>query len=495
MKKKILLLSDDLRMHSGIATMSRELVMGSLKHYDWVQLAGAKQHPDKGKIFDLSKAGEEERGIKDAYCKLYCVDGYGNPETLKQVINIEKPDAILHFTDPRFWTWLYNMEREIRQDIPLCYLNIWDNLPAPMWNRPYYKSCDALFSISKQTLNINKQVLGDDDWVMAKDISSPKDVIGKSVLHYVPHGIDTDTFYPITTEDELKSLETFKKQIFKGKSYDYVLFYNNRNIQRKRLSDIVLAYRTFCDNLAKDEAKKCCLLLHTAPVDQAGTDMNAVIEALCPDYNIVFSDKKVSPSQMNLLYNMSDVVVNIASNEGFGLSHAEGLVTGRCLINNVTGGLQDGCGFRDEDGKLVEFTKEWGSNHDGRYRDCGKWVKPVFPATRMIQGSVPTPYIFDDHAKWEDVAEAMMAWYLTPKEDRQKYGEEGRQFALGEGGLNSNNMCDQFIVGMDATLNNFTPRARFSFHTVDEYKGNTFFDGHGGFEIPKIDKEKIKKEL
>ena len=29
-KKKILLLSDDLRMHSGIATMSRELVLGSV---------------------------------------------------------------------------------------------------------------------------------------------------------------------------------------------------------------------------------------------------------------------------------------------------------------------------------------------------------------------------------------------------------------------------------------------------------------------------------
>jgi hypothetical protein len=28
-KKKILLLSDDLRMHSGIATMSREFVMGT----------------------------------------------------------------------------------------------------------------------------------------------------------------------------------------------------------------------------------------------------------------------------------------------------------------------------------------------------------------------------------------------------------------------------------------------------------------------------------
>jgi len=35
-KKKILLLSDDLRMHSGIATMSREIVLNSCREFDWV---------------------------------------------------------------------------------------------------------------------------------------------------------------------------------------------------------------------------------------------------------------------------------------------------------------------------------------------------------------------------------------------------------------------------------------------------------------------------
>ena len=35
-KKKILLLSDDLRMNSGVGTMSKEFVLGTLHHYDWV---------------------------------------------------------------------------------------------------------------------------------------------------------------------------------------------------------------------------------------------------------------------------------------------------------------------------------------------------------------------------------------------------------------------------------------------------------------------------
>jgi hypothetical protein len=66
----------------------------------------------------------------------------------------------MHFTDPRFWGWLYNIEHQIRSKIPLTYLDIWDDLPYPMWNKPFYKSCDALFAISKQTDNINKWVLG-----------------------------------------------------------------------------------------------------------------------------------------------------------------------------------------------------------------------------------------------------------------------------------------------------------------------------------------------
>ena len=159
-KKKILLLSDDLRMHSGVATMSRELVLGTLHHYDWVQIAGAIKHPEQGKIVDMKEACDKLNGRNDNYLKLYPVDGYGDEEVLYQIMALEKPDAIMHFTDPRFWGWLYNIEHQIRSKIPLTYLDIWDDLPYPMWNKPFYKSCDALFAISKQTDNINKWVLG-----------------------------------------------------------------------------------------------------------------------------------------------------------------------------------------------------------------------------------------------------------------------------------------------------------------------------------------------
>ena len=112
-KKKILLLSDDLRMSSGVGTVSKNFVLGTLKHFDWVQVAGAIKHPEEGKVVDMNDSVREETGIEDASLKIYPVSGYGNQELIRQIMNIEQPNAILHYTDPRFWVWLYQMEHEI----------------------------------------------------------------------------------------------------------------------------------------------------------------------------------------------------------------------------------------------------------------------------------------------------------------------------------------------------------------------------------------------
>ena len=82
-KKKILLLSDDLRMSSGVGTMSREIVMGTLDEYDWVQVGGAIKHPDNGKIIDMNDSVRKETGVENASLKIYPVDGYGNPNLLR----------------------------------------------------------------------------------------------------------------------------------------------------------------------------------------------------------------------------------------------------------------------------------------------------------------------------------------------------------------------------------------------------------------------------
>jgi len=146
-RKKILLICDDIRVHSGVATIAKEIVCGTAHHFNWVQMAGAIKHPEKGKRLDLSPSTNEEVKIDDASVLLYPTDGYGDSRILREILNIEKPDAIMLFTDPRYFTYIFNMEQEIRKKIPIAYLNIWDDYPAPMYNKPYYEACDLLMGI------------------------------------------------------------------------------------------------------------------------------------------------------------------------------------------------------------------------------------------------------------------------------------------------------------------------------------------------------------
>jgi hypothetical protein len=160
-KKKILLLSDDLRLPSGIGTISKEIVLNTVKEYDWVQLGAALKHPDHGKGVDISQDIRNETNIYDASVKIIPWTGYGDRNILFSIIHQEKPDAIFHFTDPRYWTWLYQLEHEIKTTygIPIIYYSIWDDLPYPMWNAPFYGSCDLIMGISKQSDNIHREVL------------------------------------------------------------------------------------------------------------------------------------------------------------------------------------------------------------------------------------------------------------------------------------------------------------------------------------------------
>jgi len=458
-KKKILLLSDDLRLHSGIATMSKEFVIGTSHIFDWVQVGAAINHPDQGKIIDVSADIQKEFGIEDANVRIYANNGYGDPGLLRHIINVEQPDAIMHFTDPRFWGWLYQMEHELRQKLPIMYYNIWDDLPYPFWNEDFYESCDMLLNISKQTQNIVKNVLR----------RFPKE---EWAVQYVPHGINEKFFYPIDNQHaEWNDYQALVENI-KGKNgIDFLMFWNNRNIRRKQPGDVILSFKHFCDQLPKEKAERCALLMHTSPIDENGTDLFAVKNAICPDYKILFSDKPVDTKTLNMYYNMADCTINIANNEGFGISGAESLMAGTPIINNVTGGLQDYMRFEDENGKWIEFTTDFPSNHSGKYTKCGSWAKPVFPSNRSLQGSVPTPYIFDDRVNFTDVADAIMYWYQMSKLERDTRGLAGRQWMLSEESMMSaKHMCDNFIKHINVCLEKWTPRKRYALYKIEEKK-------------------------
>ena len=448
-RKKIMLLCDDIRVHSGIAHMGREVVMNTCHRYNWVNVGGAVKHPESGQRFDLSEDTNKQAGIDDSSVFLYPVDGYGNPDLIRQLIQIEKPDALFIITDPRYWVWLFQMENEIRKHCPIVYLNIWDDYPAPLYNETFYESCDALLGISKQTVNINKLVLGD----KAKN----------KIISYVPHGINHNIFKPLSNEEKTSNeFKSFKNDIFNGKEYEFCVFFNSRNIRRKQIPDTILAFRHFVDRLPKEKAEKCVLLLHTEHASEHGTDLDAVIELFCPEYcNIVFTKGPMSQQQLNWLYNIADAQILLTSNEGWGLSLTEAILSGTPIIANVTGGMQDQMRFVKE-GMWLDFNADFPSNHRGTYKEHGEWAFPVFPTSRSIQGSIPTPYIWDDRCEPEDAADQIEKLYNMGAEERQRRGLAGREWAIGdEAGFTSEKMGQRVIENLDELFDMWEPRKKY----------------------------------
>jgi len=244
-RKKILLICDDIRVHSGVATIAREMVINTCHHFNWVNIAGAIKHPEKGKRFDLSSDTNKNAQIEDSSVFLYPVDGYGDANLVRQLMATEKPDAIMIITDPRYFEWLFAMENEIRKEVPIIYLNIWDDYPTPLYNKSFYESCDALLAISKQTKLINELVLGDK--------------AENKVIEYVPHGLNHNIYYPLESKEDLEEFDQFKKHVFGGKEKDFVLFFNSRNIRRKQIPDTMLAFKYFLDKLPKEKKRLCII--------------------------------------------------------------------------------------------------------------------------------------------------------------------------------------------------------------------------------------------
>lgn len=292
---------------------------------------------------------------------------------------------------------------------------------------------------------------------------------------FVPHGINSKYYYPIDKEDkDYEDYVKFSSEFKQKNDVSFVIFWNNRNIRRKQPGDVILAFRKFCDGLPKKESKHVALLMHTQIIDSNGTDLMQVKKNICPDYKIIFSEKKLGVKHLNYLYNLSDVTLNIASNEGFGLSGAESIMAGTPIINNVTGGLQDQCRFHNEQGKWINFDSMVSSNHTGIYKSHGDWAKPVFPTNRSLQGSVPTPYIFDDRCSFEDVADAMRYWYDMDSQQRKIFGRKGREWAMSsESGMSSKEMCNRFVKHISFLLDNWKPSESFTVSKVEERQDNS----------------------
>ena len=152
---------------------------------------------------------------------------------------MEKPDIIWFMTDPRFWGWLWEMENEIRPLIPMVYYHVWDNWPAPFFNRKFYLSNDRICAISKLSRDIVAEV--------APEIK----------LNYVPHAVNHEIFKPYKDE-EIKELR--QKNFHPDDKDKVIFFWNNRNARRKQSGSLIFWFKKFLDEVGHDKAQLLCTL-------------------------------------------------------------------------------------------------------------------------------------------------------------------------------------------------------------------------------------------
>ena len=357
MKKKILVLSDHPLSPSGVGTQTKyfiEALLGTGR-YTFICLGGAIKHNDYTPQ-SVEPWGDDWR--------IFPIDGYGNHEMLRSVIQKERPDVLWFMTDPRFYGWLWEIENEIRANIPMVYYHVWDNFPSPVFNGVYYRSTDDVVCISKVTHEILKDV--------APDVSS----------RYLPHAVDPQFFHKFKSDEEKAIVERVRENITVNSSNNHknkdkkIFFWNSRNARRKQSGTLVWWFNEFLNKIDQDQA---CLLMHTDARDPHGTDLPHIIEHLgANDGQVLLSTDKVDSGHLASLYNAADYTISISDAEGFGLSMLESLSCGTPIIATMTGGMQE----------QVTDGKNW-------------FGFGIEPASKSVIGSLQVPYIYEDRISQE----------------------------------------------------------------------------------------------
>jgi glycosyltransferase involved in cell wall biosynthesis len=407
-KIKVLVISDHPYSPSGVGTQTRYMVESLLRtgDFSFTCLGGAVKHRD------YSPQKFEEWGDD---LVVYPVNGYGTQESVRSILRTERPDMLWFMTDPRFYSWLWEIEDEIRSVIPMVYYHVWDNLPYPNYNKIWYQSTDVVAAISKVTHDIVTTV-------------SPE-----TECHYLPHAVNDEVFVPL---DEEKNINFRKAANLPEDAF--VVFWNNRNARRKQPGTLIHWFKDFLERTGSDNS---VLIMHTDPKDSNGPNLDAIIRNLgLTDGQVRFSTKKVNSQVLSTLYNAVDVTVNISDAEGFGLSTLESLSCGTPIIVNMTGGLQE------------------------QVTDGESWFGiGIEPASKAVIGSQEIPYIYEDRLNKDDFVDALEKMYNMSRKERKELGIKGREY------VNKNYNFKNYTVRWEHLLRDIHDRLG-SWETRKNYK-------------------------
>jgi len=275
---------------------------------------------------------------------------------------------------------------------PIVYYHVWDNFPAPHFNKKFYESNDYIASISKLTHDVVREV--------APDVP----------CEYVPHAVNGDFFIPM---DQAEVREASLPEEDRDK---FIVFWNNRNARRKQSGTLLWWWKEWLDK--ENLHDKAQLIMHTEPKDPHGQDLAAIADQLELNSNrqVMFSTQKVALDKMPIFYNIADVTVNISDAEGFGLATLESLSCATPIIATMTGGLQE------------QVIGPEGPNG-----------VPLYPASKAIIGSQQVPYIYEDRLSKKSFFSALSQLYHGGEEYRKELGERGRRHVLANYNFNDFN--------------------------------------------------------
>ena len=402
-KKKIIVLSDHALSTSGVGTQTRHLINGLVAKNRWTfrQFGAAIKHADYRTV-----AVNDDFIIKP-------IDGFGNRDLIRVTLATEKPDGLLIFTDPRFFTWLFEVEDEVRQVCPIMWWHVWDNHPFPDFNDWMYRSTDLINCHSHLT------------YEMVKERYPQK-------TNFVPHAIPSDIFFPMS--DTTRRMH--RESILGRKSDHFVALWINRNARRKRPSDVVLSWKMFMDDLKRKHGHdKAVLIMHTDPLDQEGPNLVALRSSLGLDESIMFSPERIDFNKINILYNIADTTVNISFAEGFGLSTLESMQAGTPVIALKTGGL----------------TRQVVDHRDGSHNGVALDVE-----LKTLVGSQQVPYIYEDYVSCETVAKSFMKMFELSDLEKKALSKKVREYVKSE--FDYDTTVDLWDKTMTRTLESFPSR-------------------------------------
>ena len=449
MTKTILIISDDCRLHSGVANQSAEIIKGLYnKGYNVIQIGVSGHKIPSTKIDYKFPSGEQ--------CTIYTSQSYDDLNLIFNIIRNDKPNCLFLFTDPHRYVQIWLNARTIRANCPIYYYSLWDTELLPHahgkqhYLTPIYENCDTIACISKQSENFTRQIVNK---ITEQD---------RPNVTYIPHGQDKEIYKPLPKDEVIVARDRF----FQGRQYDFVALFVGRNQLRKKPADLIYAWQRWVETMPEYLARKCALICHTELDSHFGTNLLEVCGALAPNTNIFIDSESRSAEQMNVLYNMADVTFSVSNAEGFGIPTLESLLAGTPIAASVTGGLQDQIGFFDDAGMPMKFDSSFGTNAEGRYRNHGIWSYPIYPAAREIIGSTVTPYLFNDVVSHEGIMEALQYWYDTSSEERERRGERGRDFAINSN-MTSRQMTHSIEQDIASTINKFTKAELFQIYTTE----------------------------